>query len=57
MQVHRAFNVAGLLVAALAFLLVFVAHKDESIPGLIDFGAGNVSSSLNIIFYLAGHYS
>jgi hypothetical protein len=50
MQVHRAFNLAGLLVAVVAFVLVFVAHKDQSIPGLIDFGAGNKIGTAHFSF-------
>ena len=42
MQVHRAFNLAGLLVGVVGFILVFIAHKDDSPPGLIQLGPTNV---------------
>ena len=42
-QVHRAFNIAGLFVAVVAFILVFVAHKDGDPTGLISLGSANVS--------------
>ena len=45
LQVHRAFNLAGLLVAVVGFVIVFVAYRAETPPGLIDLGSDNVSSS------------
>ena len=42
---HRAFNVASLAVAVVAFIVIFVAQKDQPTPGLIDLGAQNVSYS------------
>jgi len=44
-QVHRAFMIASLFIAALAFLLIFVAFRQNAIPGLITLGRGNVSLS------------
>jgi hypothetical protein len=48
-QVHRAFMIASLLVAAAGFVLIFFSEIRSNVPGLTDLGTGStlqVSSSL-----------
>lgn len=41
-QVHRVLMIVSLLVAAVAFLIIFVSQSHNSIPGLIKLGANYV---------------
>ncbi len=36
-QFHRALMIVSVVIALIGFILIFVANKDNSVPGLIEF--------------------
>ena len=55
-QVHRALNLASLLVAVVGVVLVFIAHKNQDPPGLIDLGKINVCCLWPVLHYSVLYY-
>ncbi len=48
-QVHRILLLGSILIGVIGFILIFVANKNNSPPGLITLGSSNVRHDLSIV--------